>query len=127
MKRKIVHQLVIVQDHVLQYEYYRSQGTPASQIGTPDLWVEAYNMESAAKMAILAESSTGDALPMDIEYIAEMQSSGNDDSKIVLNQKRKPLILKRPFVPLLNKEHNGEIIDGSKQHPTVYVIYETYQ
>lgn len=111
---------MIVQDHLLQYEYYRIQGSNASHIGTPDLWVEAYNVETAAKIAIIAESSTGDALPMDIECIAEIQSSGND-SKIVLNQKRNPLILKRSFVPLLNKEHNGEIIDGAKQHPTVYV------
>lgn len=121
MKRKIAHQLVIVQDHVLQYEYYRVQGSKNTQIDTPDVWLETYNAESAAKMAILSESSTGDELPMDIEYVAEMQCPGDNNCKVILNQKRNPLILKRPFVPLFNKESNGEIIDGTKQFPTVYV------
>lgn len=133
MKRKVAHQLIIVQDNIMQYAQYRTYAATTSQIGTADMWVEAYNVETAAKIAISMESKTGDEVPIEIECIAEMKSAAevaaaapatttavaapkaNDKPQIIVNDTRKPFKEMRPFVPLLNKENNGEFVDKVDQ------------
>lgn len=150
LKQKVAHQLLIAQDNILQYVQYRTYGNYSKatpDIETPDMWIEAYNMETAAKIALSTESKTGDELPMEIECITELKSSTTSTAaateaaetttaptaptkkahehnkgkpQIIMNDTRKRFKEMRPFVPLQNKENNAELnVDNQKQMQTM--------
>lgn len=119
MKQKVSHQLMIVQEHVMQYEYYRYQNATDNNVyDMPDMWMETYNVEAAARIASTAESSDGINSPQAIQCIVDARVNGNLE-QLTLLQKRRPCDGMQPFLPLRNRGTNGFFSRKQEQHQTM--------
>lgn len=119
LKTKVIHHLTVTQDHVLQYEYFRAKNATGTETSSPELWVEIYNTETAAKTAIMSESNTGDEVPMDVEQITNLEILSDGHSKIVISEQRQAFEMMRLFVPLPSKANNGVLMDSENQTQTM--------